>query len=263
MATSNNKKLYREAMGATPNESYKKGLARKLSMGVPLIASASGVKGGRGANRTFGMLTGVTASKTGVKVDPLGVAMAVVPTGILGKIARKAIPAASRIAGAAVRVSRGNRTAAEALDSLYQSKFQESFAKADIARDLMKPAKVGDDLYTDAAYTDWSGGVDRAGNARTYLRRISDTIRNRGDVVAGRAEAGAAGVRRPYYQMPSQEARNTAFTSGIEGEIALKRARQAAEQAVRVRRLGRSTTAEAAAEIRRRLAELRRTRKAR
>jgi hypothetical protein len=105
MATFNNKKLSREAMGAKPNENYKKGLSRKLAMGVPLVASASGVKGGRGANRAFGMLTGVTASKTGVKVDPLGVAMAVVPTGILGKIARKAIPASRRIAGAAARVA--------------------------------------------------------------------------------------------------------------------------------------------------------------
>jgi hypothetical protein len=109
MATFNNKKLYREAMGAKPNESYKKGIARKLAMGVPLVGSASGVKGGRGANRTFGMLTGVTASRTGVKVDPLGVAMAIVPTGILGKALRRAVPAASRIAGAAARVAGRSR----------------------------------------------------------------------------------------------------------------------------------------------------------
>lgn len=97
--------MYREAAGATPNESYKKGLARKLAMGAPVIASASGVKGGRGANRAFGALTGVTASRTGVKVDPLGVAMAVLPTGILGKALRRAVPVSRRIASAATRVA--------------------------------------------------------------------------------------------------------------------------------------------------------------
>jgi len=66
-------------MGPKPKTSQKTGIARKMAMRVPLVASASGVKGGRGANRAFGMLSGVTASKTGIKVDPLGVAMAVSP----------------------------------------------------------------------------------------------------------------------------------------------------------------------------------------
>jgi len=105
MLTSNNKKLYREAMGATPNESYKKGLSRKLAMGVPLVASASGVKGGRGANRTFGMLTGVTASKTGVKVDPLALVSMALPVGKLIQAA-KALRLAGRAAEAGELIAR-------------------------------------------------------------------------------------------------------------------------------------------------------------
>ena len=74
-------------MGPKPKTSQKTGIARKLAMGTPLVASASGVKGGRGANRAFGMLSGVTAGKKGIKVDPLGVAMAVSPFK-LAKVAR-------------------------------------------------------------------------------------------------------------------------------------------------------------------------------
>jgi hypothetical protein len=114
MATFRNKKLYNEAAGAKPNESYKKGLARKLAMGTPVIASASGVKGGRGANRAFGALTGITAGKKGIQVDPVGVALSLSGTGAVGKVLRGAIPAATRIAGAAARVSRRARLASGA-----------------------------------------------------------------------------------------------------------------------------------------------------
>jgi len=92
------KKLVNESMGPKPKTSQKTGIARKMAMGTPLVASASGVKGGRGANRAFGMLSGVTASKTGIKVDPLGVAMAVSPFK-LGAVA-KGLRAAGKIEAA-------------------------------------------------------------------------------------------------------------------------------------------------------------------
>jgi hypothetical protein len=88
MPTFRNKKLATEAAGPKPKVMpKKKGISAKAAAGVPLIASASGVKGGRGANRAFGALTGVTAAKSGVKVDPLGVAMAL-PVFKLGAVAR-------------------------------------------------------------------------------------------------------------------------------------------------------------------------------
>jgi len=90
-----NKKLVNESMGAKPKERSKTGIARKLAMGVPLVASASGVKGGRGANRAFGAITGITAAKSGVKVDPLALAMAL-PVGKL-IAAVKALKAAGKI----------------------------------------------------------------------------------------------------------------------------------------------------------------------
>ena len=104
MPSFRSKKLVNESMGPKPKTSQKTGIARKLAMGVPLVASASGVKGGRGANRVFGALTGVTAAKSGVKVDPLGVAMAL-PVFKLGAVV-KALRASGRIGEAAAVASR-------------------------------------------------------------------------------------------------------------------------------------------------------------
>lgn len=102
MPTMRNKKLVNESVGAKPKERSKTGIARKLAMGTPLVASASGVKGGRGANRAFGALTGVTAGKKGIKVDPLGLAMAVSPLK-LAKVA-SALSKAGRL-GSALEVA--------------------------------------------------------------------------------------------------------------------------------------------------------------
>jgi hypothetical protein len=99
-----NKKLVNESVGAKPKERSKTGIARKLAMGVPLVASASGVKGGRGANRAFGALTGVTAAKSGVKVDPLGVAMALPVFKLVA--AARALRAAGRIQEASALAAR-------------------------------------------------------------------------------------------------------------------------------------------------------------
>jgi hypothetical protein len=91
-----NKKLANESMGAKPKERSKTGIARKLAMGVPLVASASGVKGGRGANRAFGAITGITAAKSGIKVDPLALVSMALPVGKL-IAAAKALKAAGKI----------------------------------------------------------------------------------------------------------------------------------------------------------------------
>jgi hypothetical protein len=105
MPTMRNKKLVNESMGAKPKERSKTGIARKLAMGVPLVASASGVKGGRGANRAFGALTGVTAAKSGVKVDPLALVSMALPVGKL-IAAAKALKAAGRVAEAGELIAR-------------------------------------------------------------------------------------------------------------------------------------------------------------
>jgi hypothetical protein len=105
MPTFRNKKLATEAAGPKPKVMpKKKGIAAKVAAGVPLIASASGVKGGRGANRAFGALTGVTAAKSGIKIDPLGVAMALPVFKLVA--AAKALRAAGRIGQASALEAR-------------------------------------------------------------------------------------------------------------------------------------------------------------
>jgi hypothetical protein len=146
-----NKKLVNESMGAKPKERSKTGIARKLAMGVPLVASASGVKGGRGANRAFGALTGVTAGKKGIKVDPLGVAMAL-PVGKL-IIAAKALNAAGKSSKVAPLVARvaakaigGSTKAEKALEQLVLELRGESaartFATANRSRILEEAPKA-------------------------------------------------------------------------------------------------------------------------
>jgi len=205
-------------------------------------------------------MTGIDVSRKGVSVDPGNVALAAagfIPFGKSLSVAAKVLkPASKRIASATKRVVARNKSASEAMDSRYREKFTESLNKKYEAKDMLQPKSVGSETYVDRSFTDWSGGVDRAGNSRNYLTRLSDKIRNRNDVVVGKRGSDAFGVTEEYYQLPSSQTRRQAYTTEIESSIAAREASRAASEASRIRNLGRDTTAGAAAEIKRRLAAL-------
>jgi len=197
--------------------------------------------------------------------DFAGLAISIPTGGVGGALlragARAVVPKAARIASAAARVTRRNAAAAKTMDSSYLEKFTESLNKKYEAKDMVRPKYVGSESYRDVAFTDWSGGADRAGNARQYYNRLPEDLANRADVVRGGTSGGGDYISSQYYQLPSREVRDRAFTTDIESSIAARMAKNAANEANRIRGLGRDTTASAAAEIKRRLAALQRANK--
>jgi hypothetical protein len=194
--------------------------------------------------------------------DFAGLAISIPTGGVGGALlragARAVIPKAARIASAAKRVTARNKSAVEAMSSRYREKSTEALEKRYAAKEMVQPKYVGSQTYEDRAFTDWSGGVDRAGNERTYFSRIAENLRNRGDVVRTNVQRDAFGVTEQYSQMPSFKQKVDAYSMDVDSVFADRAANRAASEARRISSLGRDTTAASAAEIKRRLAALKR-----
>lgn len=187
--------------------------------------------------------------------------MAVARTGAGRRAVKKVVPVAPRIAAASRRVTARNKSALEGMRSLYREKSTEALEKRYAAKEMVKPKYVGSQTYEDRAFTDWSGGVDRAGNERTYFSRIAENLRNRGDVVRTNVQRGAFGVTEEYSQMPSFKQKTDAYSMDVDSVFADRAANRAASEVRRISSLGRDTTAASAAEIKRRLAALKRAKR--
>lgn len=217
-------------------------------------------------------LTGFN-SRDGVDAGDLAGLAISIPTGGVGGAllragARAVIPKAVRIAGAAKRVAAKSSRASASLNASSEAIRSGVYASDDAARALRSPTYVGADYYDST--TKMVDGLFDKWETTAYRRGAGDTIS-----AADRARQAAAGTGRRVVATQTQDfagratryridpsAADLAESARLEASRggAIDRAYQVG-QAARAAE-SRSTTSAAAAEIKRRLAALRKAKEA-
>ena len=203
--------------------------------------------------------------------DFAGLAISI-PTGGLSGIARAVgravVPKAVRIAGAATRVAAKSKRATSALEATRQGIYTGIHASDEVARSLRSPEYVGADYYdsstrmVDGLFDKWETTAYRRGAGETISAadRASQAAAGTGRRVVATQTQDYAGRATRYRIDPS--ASDLAEAARLEASRggAIQRAYQVSQAAQAAQ--ARSTTAAAAAEIRRRLAAIRKAKEA-